>query len=142
MATIDDKELADLRESAGRATTAESAVETANKRATASEAALKESNDEAATALVTSALESAGLNAPKLAARLAEGYPVKENGVLDRTALSNTVAEAVAELQVAGGAGSVRGVGESKEKAETALTLESATAAILAQRGITPKEAK
>lgn len=142
MATIEDKDLADLRESAGRATVAEADLSKANERANATEAALKESNDEAATELVNHALESAGLTAPKLAARLAEGYPVKENGVIDRAKLAETVAESVAELQVANGAGSVRTVGESQEQTKVELTKESAEAAILAVSGYTPKGAK
>lgn len=142
MATIEDKDLADLRESAGRATVAEADLQKANERATATEAALKESNDEAAAELVNHALESAGLKAPKLAARLAEGYPVKENGVIDRTKLAETVAESVAELQVANGAGTVRSVGESQETTKVELTKESAEAAILATAGYTPKGAK
>jgi len=143
MATIDDKELTDLRESASRATAAEADVTAAKERATAAEAALKESNDEAAAALVTSALESAGLTAPKLAARLAEGYPVKENGALNAEALAATVAESVAELQVAGGAGSVRGVGHTDPAdTKTTVTAESAKADILRIAGYTPKGAK
>jgi len=115
MATIDDKELADLRESASRATTALAESTTATERATAAEAALAESNDTAAAAIVTAALSEAGITAPKTAARLSKGYPVKENGALDTEALAAEVAESVAELQVANGAGTVRGVGHAAE---------------------------
>lgn len=119
MATIDDKELADLRESASRATAAEADITTATERATRAENALRESNDTAAAAVVESALQGAGITAPKLAARLAQGYPVKENGVLDTAALADAVAESIAELQVAGGAGTVRGLGETATESKT-----------------------
>jgi hypothetical protein len=142
MATIDDKELADLRESASRATVAEAGVTEAEKRATAAEAALTKANDQAAAVVVESALQAAGLTAPKLAARLAEGYPVTEDGVLNSEALAEVVAESIAELQVSGGAGSVHGAGHTQESTKPEVTVESAREQILAARGYTPKGAK
>lgn len=141
MATIDDKELATLRESAGRATVAESELTTATERATTAEAALQESNDSAAANLVTAALAEAGITAPKTAARLSKGYPVKENGALDAEKLGTEVAEAIAELAESNGAGSVRGLGQSDTEETTELTAESAREQILAARGYTRKGA-
>jgi hypothetical protein len=103
---IEEAEHATLVENASRATAL--ATETATAKA-----ALKEVNDAAAAKLVASAMEAVGVTAPKLAARLAEGYPVKENGALDSEALELAVAESIAELQVAAGAGTVRAVGET-----------------------------
>lgn len=119
MATIDDKELADLRESASRATTAEAEITTATERATRAEAGLTEANDAAAAAVVEAAFNAAGLSAPKTAARLSKGYPLKENGVLDAEALATDVAESIAELQVANGAGTVRGLGDTVTESKT-----------------------
>lgn len=138
---IEESAHADLVENASRATALEADKTAAEGRATAAESALKIANDTAAAAVVTAALEAAGIAAPKLATRLAEGYPVQENGVLDMEALQGTVAESVAELQVSGGAGTPRGVGESKEAATPAVTVESATESILAISGYTRKGA-
>lgn len=139
---IEESVHADLVAKSSRTTALEADLGTAKERATAAEAALKESNDAAAAALVTAALESAGITAPKLGARLAEGYPVKENGALDAEALASTVAESVAELQVSGGAGTPRGVGHAAEDAtKTTVTAESAKADILRIAGYTPKGA-
>lgn len=135
----------DLVEQSGRATALEAEKTAAESRASVAEAALKQANDTAAAAVVTSALEAVGITAPKLAARLAEGYPVQESGALDEEALRAAVAESVAELQVAGGAGTPRGVGETAAEAaaatQTEVTQESARAAILAAKGYTPKGA-
>lgn len=120
MATIDDKELADLRESASRATTAEAEITTATERATRAEKALTAANDTAAAAVVEAALTAAGISAPKLAARLSKGYPVDESGALNTEALASDVAESIAELQVANGAGTVRGVGHTSGVTESA----------------------
>lgn len=111
---IEESEHATLVENASRAT----ALATENATA---KAALKEVNDEAAAKLVAAALEAKGITAPKLAARLAEGYPTKENGALDAEALQSAVAESIAELQVAGGAGTVHGVGDTTA-VETVVT--------------------
>lgn len=146
VATIQIEEAAhrDLVEQSGRATALEAEKTAAETRATVAEGALKQANDTAAAAVVTAALEAVGITAPKLAARLAEGYPVQESGALDEEALRASVAESVAELQVAGGAGTPRGVGdttatESTQPAE--VTLASAREAILAAKGYTPKGA-
>jgi hypothetical protein len=120
MATIDDKELADLRESASRATAAEADITTARERATRAETALTLANDTAAAAVVEAAFTAAGISAPKTAARLSKGYPVDESGVLNSEALAADVAESIAELQVANGAGSVRGVGHTASVTESA----------------------
>jgi len=123
MATIDDKELAALRESASRATAAEADITTATERATRAETALTTANDTAAAAVVEAAFAAAGISAPKTAARLSKGYPVDESGALNTEALAAEIAESIAELQVAGGAGTVRGVGHTsgvKEAADVA----------------------
>lgn len=116
---IEESELAQLRESASRATAAEADITTARERATRAETALQESNDSAAAALVASALEAVGISAPKTAARLAKGYPVKENGALDTAAFTADLAESIAELQVANGAGTVRGLGDTVTESKT-----------------------
>jgi len=139
---IEESAHAELVEKSSRATALEAEKTAAEGRATVAEAAVAEANDTAALAIVTAALEAAGISAPKTAARLAEGYKVKENGVLDQEALQLSVAESVAELQVAGGAGSVRGVGESAaEPAKTEVSYEDASKQILAFSGYTPKGA-
>jgi hypothetical protein len=119
MATIDDKELADLRESASRATTAEAEITTATERAKRAETALALANDKAAAAVVESAFTAAGITAPKTAARLSKGYPVDESGVLDTKGLTEEIAESLAELQVANGAGTVRGLGDTVTESKT-----------------------
>lgn len=139
---IEESAHATLVAESSRAAALDAKVTEATERATVAEAALTEANDTAAQALVTSALEAVGLSAPKTAARLAQGYPVKENGALDAEALAATVAESVAELQVSGGAGSVRGAGHTEAPATPAVTYESAREAILATAGYTPKGAK
>jgi hypothetical protein len=138
---IEEAEHRNLVEQSGRATALETELGTAKEQADTALAALKESNDAAAAALVAAALESVGVTAPKTAARLAQGYPVKENGALDAAALQEEVAEAIAELQASGGAGTVRGVGHTQESTTAPVTLESAREAILGQRGYTPKGA-
>jgi hypothetical protein len=138
---IEESAHAALVAESSRAAALEADVTAATTRATAAEAALTEANDTAAEALVASALEAVGLTAPKTAARLAKGYPVKENGALDKDALAESVAESVAELQVSGGAGTVRGAGDSTAPAQEAVTPQSAREAILATVGYTPKGA-
>jgi hypothetical protein len=139
---IEESAHAALVAESSRAAALEADVTAVTTRATAAEAALTEANDTAAEALVSAALESVGLTAPKTAARLAKGYPVKENGALDKDALAEAVAESIAELQVSGGAGSVRGLGATEQVAAPAVTAESAREAILASSGYTPKGAK
>ena len=133
---IEESVHADLVANGSRVTALEAAEATAKE-------ALKGINDDAAAALVKAALESAGLTAPKTASRLAQGYPVKENGALDVEAFSAEIAESVAELQVSNGAGTPRNVGEgtTPPPAETTMSTEDATKAILAARGYTPKGA-
>ena len=139
---IEESAHADLVAQSSRAAALEADVTVAKDRATAAEAALTEANDTAAEALVAAALEAVGLTAPKTAARLAKGYPVKENGALDKDALAESVAESIAELQVSGGAGTVRNLGSTEQVPAPAVTLESAREAILASSGYTPKGAK
>lgn len=124
MATIQIEESvhADLVAQSGRATALEAEVSTATERATAAEAGLTEANDAAAAAVVEAAFTTAGISAPKTAARLSKGYPVKENGVLDAEALATDVAESIAELQVANGAGTVRGVGHTDAAESKTIT--------------------
>ena len=112
---IEESVHADLIAQSSRATALETEVSTATTRATTAEAGLTEANDTAAAAVVEAAFTAAGITAPKTAARLSKGYPVKENGVLNTEALAADVAESIAELQVANGAGSVRGVGHTSE---------------------------
>ncbi|GAA3399402.1 hypothetical protein [Pseudarthrobacter polychromogenes] len=124
MATIQIEESvhADLVAQSGRATALEAEVSAATNRATTAEAGLTEANDAAAAAVVEAAFTTAGISAPKTAARLSKGYPVKENGVLDAEALATDVAESIAELQVANGAGTVRGVGHTDAKEAITIT--------------------
>lgn len=121
MATIQIEESvhADLVEKSSRTTALEADLTTANTRATTAEAGLTEANDAAAAAVVEAAFTAAGITAPKTAARLSKGYPVKENGVLNAEALATDVAESIAELQVANGAGTVRGLGDTVTESKT-----------------------
>ncbi|HEY9356498.1 MAG TPA: hypothetical protein VIQ52_09365 [Arthrobacter sp.] len=124
MATIQIEESvhADLVEKSSRTTALEAEVSTANERATRAESGLTEANDAAAAAVVEAAFTAAGISAPKTAARLSKGYPVKENGVLNAEALATDVAESIAELQVANGAGAVRGVGHTDATESKTIT--------------------
>lgn len=121
MATIQIEESvhADLVEKSSRTTALEAEVSTAKERATRAEKALTAANDTAAAAVVEAALTAAGISAPKLAARLSKGYPVDESGALNTEALATDVAESIAELQVANGAGTVRGLGEPVTESKT-----------------------
>jgi hypothetical protein len=116
---IEEAEHRNLIAQSSRTTALEAEVSTATTRATTAEAGLTEANDTAAAAVVESAFTAAGITAPKTAARLSKGYPVKENGVLNTEALAADVAESIAELQVANGAGTVRGVGHTVEASES-----------------------
>lgn len=116
---IEESVHADLVAKSSRTTALEAEVSTATNRATTAEAGLSEANDAAAAAVVESAFTAAGITAPKTAARLAKGYPVKENGVLNTEALTADIAESIAELQVSNGAGSVRGVGHTADATES-----------------------
>lgn len=111
----------------------------------AAKEALKETNTAAAEALVNSALEAVGITAPKTAARLSAGFPVKENGAIDVEKFSTEITESIAELQVSGGAGTPRGLGETAPQGEgttVEFSAEDAHKAILNQAGYTPKGAK
>jgi hypothetical protein len=119
---IEESVHADLVEKSSRTTALEAEVSTATERATTAEAGLTEANDAAAAAVVEAAFSTAGINAPKTAARLSKGYPLKENGVLDAGALATDVAESIAELQVANGAGTVRGVGHTDATESKTIT--------------------
>ena len=138
--TIEEAELATLKESYGRVPALETAATVAEGRATTAEAGLTDANDTAAAAVVEAAFAAAGITAPKTAERLSKGYPVKENGALNAEALAADVAESIAELQVASGAGTPRGVGDTSVT-EKVVTAESARAEILAASGYTPKGA-
>jgi len=135
MATIDDKELADLRESASRAT----ALEAENKELQGKVETLTESSVRAqAEAIVAEAFGD-------LDAKVTRGSLVKAALVgeaFDAEALKADAVEAAAELRKASGEGTVRGVGESAAPAtKTEVTYESATEAILKNAGYTPKGA-
>jgi hypothetical protein len=119
---IEEAEHRNLIAQSSRTTALEAEVSTANQRATVAEAGLTEANDAAAAAVVEAAFTAAGISAPKTAARLSKGYPVKENGVLNSEALATDVAESIAELQVANGAGTVRGVGHTDATESKTIT--------------------
>lgn len=116
---IEESVHADLIEKSSRTTALEAELTTVTARATTAEAGLTEANDAAAAAVVEAAFTAAGISAPKTAARLSKGYPVKENGVLDSEALATDVAESIAELQAANGAGHVRGLGDTVTESKT-----------------------
>lgn len=116
---IEESVHADLIEKSSRTTALEAELTTVTARATTAEAGLTEANDAAAAAVVEAAFTTAGISAPKTAARLSKGYPVKENGVLDSEALATDVAESIAELQAANGAGHVRGLGDTVTESKT-----------------------
>ena len=116
---IEESVHADLIEKSSRTTALEAELTTVTARATTAEAGLTEANDAAAAAVDEAAFTAAGISAPKTAARLSKGYPVKENGVLDSEALATDVAESIAELQAANGAGHVRGLGDTVTESKT-----------------------
>lgn len=110
MATIDDKELASLRESASRAAQLETELQ-AEKEARATEA--KERSEEAkkhrlaeAKRIVT---EAFGEDAPALYTRLAESVATPED--FDADAFRAEVTEAAAKAAADQGAGTPRGMG-------------------------------
>lgn len=110
MATIDDKELASLRESASRAAQLETELQ-AEKEARATEA--KERSEEAkkhrlaeAKRIVT---EAFGEDAPALYTRLAESVATPED--FDADAFRTEVTEAAAKAAADQGAGTPRGMG-------------------------------
>lgn len=116
MATIDDKELADLRESASRATALEAELK-AEKEARATEAADRAKEATAnridkAKGIVT---EAFGNDAPALYTRLAESVATAED--FDADKFRTEVTEAAAQRDADNGAGQVRGLGEYKPRA-------------------------
>lgn len=116
MATIDDKELADLRESASRATALEAELK-AEKEARATEAddRAKEATAnriDKAKGIVT---EAFGKDAPALYTRLAESVATVED--FDADKFRTEVTEAAAQRDADNGAGQVRGLGEYKPRA-------------------------
>lgn len=116
MATIDDKELADLRESASRATALEAELK-AEKEARATEAADRAKEATAnridkAKGIVT---EAFGKDAPALYTRLAESVATAED--FDADKFRTEVTEAAAQRDADNGAGQVRGLGEYKPRA-------------------------
>jgi len=135
MATIDDKELADLRESASRATALEAEVSTLKDQV----GTLTESNVRAqAEAIVAEAFGD--LDAKVTRGSLLKAALVGE--AFDADALKKDAVEAAAELRAASGEGTVRGVGNTAAEAtKPEVTLQSATEAILAQVGYAKKGA-
>lgn len=110
MATIDDKDLADLRESASRATALEAELK-AEKEARATEAADRAKEATAnridkAKGIVT---EAFGKDAPALYTRLAESVATAED--FDADKFRTEVTEAAAKTAVDQGQGTPRGVG-------------------------------
>lgn len=110
MATIDDKELATLRESASRATALEAERDAALKRAEEAEnkakADAKEHRLAEAKRIVT---EAFGEDAPALYTRLAESVAAPED--FDADAFRAEVTEAAAKREADHGAGTPRGLG-------------------------------
>ncbi|RAX50868.1 hypothetical protein DQ353_00245 [Arthrobacter sp. AQ5-05] len=117
MATIDDKELADLREAASRATTAE--AELATERAARAE--------EAKTARKTNAesivKEAFGADAP--AFFLTSAALLAESAEFDPEKLRTDATEAAAKIAVDQGAGTPRGLGETAKVTESGKTITS-----------------
>ncbi|MFJ5106658.1 MULTISPECIES: hypothetical protein [unclassified Glutamicibacter] len=110
MATIDDKELADLRETASRATTAEAELK-AEKEARAKEAAERatEAHDNRVKEAKRIVAEAFGEDAPALYTRLAESAATPED--FDADAFRTEVTEAAALREANNGAGNPRGLG-------------------------------
>lgn len=106
MATIDDKELATLRESASRAVTVEAELAEAKQKLAAAESATTKATAERIIA------EAFGDTEAKVTRRalLSEALAAE---TFDPEALKASAAEAAAEIAVTNGAGIPRGVGES-----------------------------
>ncbi|WP_404291571.1 hypothetical protein [Glutamicibacter arilaitensis] len=121
MATIDDKELADLRESASRATALEAELK-AEKEARATEAADRAKEATAnridkAKGIVT---EAFGKDAPALYTRLAESVATAED--FDADAFRTEVTEAAAKTAADQGAGTPRGLGNGNVSESKTIT--------------------
>lgn len=121
MATIDDKELADLRESASRATALEAELK-AEKEARATEAA--DSAKEATANRIDKAkgivTEAFGKDAPALYTRLAESVATAED--FDADKFRTEVTEAAAQRDADNGAGEPRGLGNSNVSESKTIT--------------------
>jgi hypothetical protein len=118
-------------------------------RTTALEAELKEANEKLAAAeqaTVTAKAEAIVAEAfGDLEAKVTRRSLVKaalSAETFDAEALKADAEEAAAELRVANGAGTVRGVGESAPADKKEMTAETAREQILANSGYTPKGAK
>ncbi|UAV84834.1 putative capsid maturation protease [Glutamicibacter phage BIM BV-113] len=110
MATIDDKELADLRESASRATALETERDEAVKRAEAAEAKnLADAKEHRLTTASNIISEAFGADAPAIYGRMAK-Y-VAESEDFDADTFRTEVTEAAAQLEANNGAGTPRGMG-------------------------------
>lgn len=130
--TIEEAELATLRENASRATAAEAELK-AEREARAAET--KAARKTLAESIVA---EAFGEDAPAFIVESAQLLAESEN--FDPEKLRTSATEAAAKIAEAGGAGTPRGVGESAPK-ETELTTESADKAIAQAFGRTIKEA-
>ncbi|MDI3330696.1 MAG: hypothetical protein QJR09_08170 [Micrococcus sp.] len=115
MATIDDKELAQLREAAGRVTALEDENKTLKEARDAD--ALQARKDKALGA-VTEAFGKEGKDVPKLYVTAAESAAKAED--YDHDAFTAMVNEAAAALASEQGAGNPTGVGESAPVTESA----------------------
>lgn len=125
MATIDDKELATLRESASRATTAATELAEATKRAEAAEAKVAESEAKATKATAEAIVaEAFGDTEAKVtrAALITAALAAEE---FDADKLRADATEAAAEIAVTHGAGTPRGVGETAKVTESGKTITS-----------------
>lgn len=146
MPEIQESELARLREADRRVTTLESEVTEAVQRAEKAETALAEArkvaNQATAERVVREAFDTAGVTAPKTAARLAASAPLTEAGDVDTEALKQAAEESAAELAEASGAGRVRGLGAGTNATEDGDLTEADFDAELARiSGRTIKEA-
>lgn len=130
---IDEAELKQLRESAGRVT----ALEAENKTLLESNSkAAKEAREAQATTIIT---EAFGADAPAFFKESALMLAASEG--FDPEKLRTSATEAAAKVAVNNGAGTPRGVGDTSVT-EAVVTAESARAEILASSGYTPKGAK
>ncbi len=137
MATIQIEESvhADLIAKSSRTTALEAELAEANTKLAASESATVSAKAEAIVAEAFGDLEAKVTRRSLVAAALAAE-------AFNADALKADAIEAAAELRVAGGAGKVRSVGESTTpESKTAMSVEDASKAILAQAGYTPKGA-
>lgn len=118
---IEEAEYAGLKENASRAT----ALEAEN--GTLKDALLESKKDSMKTRAEQIVAEAFGqIEAPSTRKRLAESYTVTESGDLDETALKQVAEESAAEIQRLGGAGTVRGVGQTSTVQEAAAEPEIA----------------